>query len=342
MSVTAACAEGWDVSESSRITVSQGSRMACDHPSSRRARCAHRALSAVALLAMTAGSVTACSGEGAGRPDPAPSATAESTPAASRTGEADKVTRHMIDNNGHRVAFYVTEGHGPAIVLDAGGGEDASYWKDLVAKLHAATGAKIITYDRAGLGRSEPVPGPWDVASAVSDLQAGLRRLGVREDVILVAHSQAGEIATYFVRENPEAVSGAVLVDAGLPPLYTDEEIARIVAANRPAVEAAKKAPSKPANRQLIAIAESYVPMHKAYHEVSWPDAVPATVIVSEKTPFTGSPLDARRWRDAAVSFARGGPNRTLVTAKGSSHDVPKDRPALVLEEIEKMAAAQN
>ncbi|WP_328318288.1 hypothetical protein [Streptomyces sp. NBC_00388] len=72
---------------------------------------------------------------------------------------------------------------------------------------------------------------------------------------------------------------------------------ARLVAAGQPAVDAAKKNPSTPQNRQLISTAESYVPMHKAYDRASWPDSLPAVVIVSEKTPFDGSPEDARRPR---------------------------------------------
>ncbi|MFI5775422.1 alpha/beta fold hydrolase [Streptomyces sp. NPDC051658] len=154
-----------------------------------------------------------------------------------------------------------------------------------------------------------------------------------------MSHSQAGEVATYFTRGNRQLVSGAVLVDASLPELYTDEEIARLVAANKPQVDAAKADPSTKENRQLIATAENYAPMHQAYHQVSWPDSVPATVIVSEKTPFDGSPEDAQLWRDAAAAFA--GPDRTLITAEGSSHDIPIERPDLVLSEIEKMATAR-
>ncbi|CAM5567393.1 alpha/beta hydrolase [Streptomyces hirsutus] len=170
----------------------------------------------------------------------------------------------------------------------------------------------------------------------------GSSSLGVTENVTLVAHSQAGQIATCFAKDNPKMLSGAVLVDANLPPLFTDEGIARLVAISRPQVDAAKKDPDKPQNRQLISTAESFVSTNKAYHKVTWPDAVPATVIVSEKTPFDGSPEDAQRWRDAAASFVRDGPHRTLVTAEGSSHDVPKDRPGLVLKEIESMVATQH
>ena len=117
----------------------------------------------------------------------------------------------------HRLAFHVTPGHLPAIVLDAGGGLDSSYWAKLVPQLAKDTGSEVITYDRAGIGASDEVPGPWKVQDAVSDLAAGLRALGATHDVVLVSHSLAGEIATYFVRDNPGWVSGAVLVDASLP-----------------------------------------------------------------------------------------------------------------------------
>ncbi|MFF3444324.1 alpha/beta fold hydrolase [Streptosporangium sp. NPDC002721] len=247
----------------------------------------------------------------------------------------------MISNNGHRLAFHVTPGHLPAIVLDSGGGEDSSYWNDLVPQLSKATGSKIITYDRAGLGDSDAVKGPWNVHGAVSDLRAGLRRLGVTRDVILVSHSQAGEVATYFVREHPRWVSGAVLVDANLPPFYTDAQIARIVAVYTPQIKELKKQPSTRRNRQLIATATNFGPVHHAYHQVSWPKSVPAIVIVSGKTPFEDSPQDAQHWRDAAAAFTKAGPERTLITAEGTSHDIAKDEPELVLDQIEQMVSTR-
>ncbi|GAB2862628.1 alpha/beta hydrolase [Actinoallomurus bryophytorum] len=299
-------------------------------------RSTYRVLPALALLTLTAGAVTAC---GDDHSSPEHAATSPASPEAGRSG----VSRvHMITSDGHRVAFYVTPGNGHTIVLDSGGGEDSSQWKDIAPKLHADTGATVITYDRAGLGKSDVVPGPWKVQSAVSDLKSGLEQLGVTGHVTLVSHSQAGEIANYFARDNPKMLSGAVLVDANLPPFFTDQEIPRLVAASRPQVDAAKKDPGKPENRQLISTAEGFAPAHRAFHKVTWPDSVPATVMVSEKTPFDGSPVDARRWRDAAASFAQDGPGRTLVTVKGSSHEVPTDRPDLVLKEVEDMVAARH
>jgi pimeloyl-ACP methyl ester carboxylesterase len=302
----------------------------------RKRRSTYRVPLALALLTFTAGTVTACS-DNESAPEHAASSSA--TPGA---GQAGTAKLHMITSDGHRLAFYVTQGNGHTIVLDSGGGEDSSQWKDLVPKLHADTGATVITYDRAGLGKSDVVPGPWKVGSAVSDLKAGLEQLGIAKDVTLVSHSQAGEIANYLAKDNPEMLSGAVLIDANLPQFFTDEEIPRLVAAAKPQVDAAKKDPEKPENRQLISTADGFAAAHRAFHKVTWPNSVPATVIVSETTPFDGSPEDARRWRDAAASFAQEAPDRTLLIAKGTSHEVPTERPDLVLNAIEDMFAAQH
>ncbi|GAA1311951.1 alpha/beta fold hydrolase [Pseudonocardia xinjiangensis] len=302
-----------------------------------------RAALALVLPVAVVGAVAACGDSAAPKAAPAagPAASASevSTDAAGPANSAPAADLHMIAHDGHRLAFHLTPGHSPTLVLDAGGGEDSSYWDALVAQLWQATGSQIITYDRAGMGASDEVKGPWDGRAAASDLQAGLRELGVTRDVVLVSHSQAGEVATYFARANPGVLSGAVLVDANLPQFFTDTQIQRIVALTAPQIEALMKQPSTKENRQLIGTAEDFGPTHQAYHKVSWPDSVPVTVIVAEKTPFDGSAQDAQRWRDAAATFVAAGPGRTLVTAQGSSHDVPKDKPALVLNEIEQMAA---
>lgn len=276
------------------------------------------------------GALTAC-----GASDAAPST---STPATtSSAAAAADPTLRMVSNGGHRLAFHVTPGHLPAIVLDAGGGDDSSHWKTLVPVLARNTGSEIITYDRAGAGASDEVPGPWRVQDAVSDLEAGLTQLGATHDVVLVSHSLAGEIATYFVNKNPRWIAGAVLVDASLPDFYTDSEVAKLDAAYAGQTEQLKKQPSTRQTRQLLAVAENSADMHRAYHQMSWPDTVPATVIVSARTPLD-TPDDAQLWRDAQARFAAAAPNRNLVVADNSSHDIPVDRPDVVIKAVDDMA----
>jgi pimeloyl-ACP methyl ester carboxylesterase len=269
---------------------------------------------------------------------PAPARTV--TPTAGPATSSTRSTLHMITNQGHQLAFQVTPGHLPAIVLDAGGGLDSSYWKNIVPVLAKKTGSEIITYDREGMGASDPVPGPWQVHNAVSDLETGLTELGATHDVILVSHSEAGEIATYITRQYPAQFVGAVLVDASLPQFSTDTEIARVAAATQAqvtAIQALESTSVTKADRQLLAVAADYLTDQRAYHQITWPASVPATVVVSSETPFPTSAPDAQAWRTAQAEFAKAAPNRQLVTAAPSSHDIPLDRPDIVEAQIEAM-----
>jgi len=109
---------------------------------------------------------------------------AQSSPAAatSKTFAVPATTLRMTSNDDHKLAFYVTPGKLPAIVLDAGGGLDHSYWKKLVPALASQTGSEIITYDRSGEGKSSEVPGAFDPKSAADDLDSGLRQIGLHDD----------------------------------------------------------------------------------------------------------------------------------------------------------------
>lgn len=256
---------------------------------------------------------------------------------------ARPVATQLIDVDGHKIAFHVTpgegaQGKGSTIVLDAGGGLDSSYWDAFVPQLVKRTGAAIITYDRAGFGASDDVSGAWNVHSATRDLAVGLEKLHATHRVTLVSHSIAGEIATYLTGQHPGWFTGAVLVDANVPDYFTDEAIARGMAIYAPIIAATKAAPPSKPGRQLLAVADSFVATSREFHGASWPVSVLAIVIVSEKTPFD-APADAQWWRDAHAQFAKRAPNRRLVTAAGSSHDVAHDRADVILGAIVDVAA---
>lgn len=254
----------------------------------------------------------------------------------STTTAATSASTRIIERDGRKIAFHIIPGKLPAIVLDAGGGEDSSYWSTFAPELAKRTGATIITYDRAGFGGSDEAPGPWSLTGAINDLEAGLRALGATRDTILVSHSLAGEIATGITARHPDWFAGAVMVDANVPEFYTDEMIARQVKVYAPLIEQLRTAPSTPANRQLLALAESFEPVSRAFHKMEWPITVPVAVIVAEKPPQP-DPADAQAWRDAHALFARKAPNRTLIIADKSSHDVVRDRPDVVLNAIAAM-----
>ncbi|MCS7481554.1 alpha/beta fold hydrolase [Umezawaea endophytica] len=282
----------------------------------------------VTAAALLAASLAACS------TPTAASSPSPSTP-TSTSAPVEFQTR-KVTNAEHDLVFHVVDGKLPALVLDAGGGLSSSYWKDLAPKLAKATGSKVITYDRAGEGESDEVSGPWRVENAVSDLEAGLKELGVTKDVVLVSHSIAGEVATNFVTKNPGWVSGAVLIDANVPDFFTDD----MLTAFEPVIEQQKAdllaKDSTKKNRQLLAVMVDYATVHRTFHKLSWPNDVPVTAIVASETPFVDSPEAAKLWRDAQAHFAQAGPNRKHVVAENTSHEgIVTERPEIITNAIE-------
>jgi pimeloyl-ACP methyl ester carboxylesterase len=273
---------------------------------------------------------TAASSPASSTPAYTPVNTSASSTSASEPAGSETIT---VTNAEHDLVFHVVDGGLPALVLDAGGGLSSSYWAGLAPRLAEATGSKVITYDRAGEGESDEVSGPWRVENAVSDLEAGLEELGVTDDVVLVSHSIAGEVATNFVNKNPGWVSGAVLVDANVPDFFSDE----MLTAFEPVIEEQRTAlmaqASTKNNRQLLAVLVDYAPVHRVFHKLSWPKDVPVTAIVSAETPFD-NPDAAKLWRDGQAHFAQAGPNRKHVVAENTSHE------NIVTEHPEVIAAA--
>ena len=72
----------------------------------------------------------------------------------------------------------------------------------------------LCSYDRAGLGWSDPAPQPMSLDDRADDLRAMLSAAGLTGPLILVGHSYGGYIVRAFAKSQPERVAGIVLVDA--------------------------------------------------------------------------------------------------------------------------------
>ena len=60
----------------------------------------------------------------------------------------------LVDVGGYKLHFVVFKGKGMPILFDAGGGEDATTWDKIIRSVAEGTAATLITYDRAGFGKS--------------------------------------------------------------------------------------------------------------------------------------------------------------------------------------------
>ena len=122
----------------------------------------------------------------------------------------------FVDVDGHRLhVLAMGDSGGPALVFESGLMSTMLSWRDLQPEI--AKSSRTLSYDRAGLGWSDPGPMPRDAAQIVKELRALLHRAEIEPPYILVGHSFAGLTTRLFAAEFPDEVAGLVLIDPVVP-----------------------------------------------------------------------------------------------------------------------------
>jgi pimeloyl-ACP methyl ester carboxylesterase len=130
-------------------------------------------------------------------------------------GESAQPSDSLISIGTHRLQIH-REGKGtPAVVIDAGITDQLDKLRPLQDRLAQAT--SVITYNRAGYGKSEPGPLPRGGAREADELKALLDKASVPGPYVLVGHSLGAVNVMLFASRHPKDVAGIVLLDP--PPL---------------------------------------------------------------------------------------------------------------------------
>ena len=114
----------------------------------------------------------------------------------------------LLDVGDYKLHFNIYKNSGIPILFESGGGYDGTVWNDVVRRLHDSINATLITYDRAGMGKSGIDTNNINILSEVKGLETALKKLGYTKDIFLVAHSFGGAYATLFSARNKDQVSG--------------------------------------------------------------------------------------------------------------------------------------
>src|SRR5690348_14434873 len=96
----------------------------------------------------------------------------------------NKTIDTLVDVGGYRLHFNIIKGKGIPILFEAGGGEDATTWGDLLTKVSESTQATLISYDRAGFGKSTFDTTRHGILKGVKGLETGLSKLGFNGNII--------------------------------------------------------------------------------------------------------------------------------------------------------------
>jgi pimeloyl-ACP methyl ester carboxylesterase len=96
----------------------------------------------------------------------------------------------------HLTCSGVSAGRAPTVVLEAGFGSPSATWNRVQPEV--AKFARVCSYDRAGLGGSDPAPARRTVVSLTEDLHALLVNAKVPGPYVLVGHSLGGILARLY------------------------------------------------------------------------------------------------------------------------------------------------
>jgi pimeloyl-ACP methyl ester carboxylesterase len=119
--------------------------------------------------------------------------------------------RRVDVGGGRKLNLYCIGQGEPTVVFEAGGFDPAMTWALVQPAVAART--RACSYDRAGLGYSDPSPRPPTPANVVDDLHRLLSKAGIDGPLVLVGHSLGGFDAKLYAATYPEQVAGLVLVD---------------------------------------------------------------------------------------------------------------------------------
>jgi hypothetical protein len=92
--------------------------------------------------------------------------------------------------NGRKMRIDCTGSGSPTIVLDAGGGADGLMWGGVQPVLAKTT--RVCSYDRAGMGWSDPLPPPRDADHVAAELHGLLAAGRINSPIVLMGAGPPG------------------------------------------------------------------------------------------------------------------------------------------------------
>ena len=255
---------------------------------------------------------------------------------------------HLVDIGGYRLHLWCTGDGAPAVILDTGLGGSSAGWGFVQPDVARFT--RVCSYDRAGMGYSDPGPSPRTARRIANELAELLARSGIPGPVVLVGTSIAGFDVRVFASDHPERVAGLVLVDASheddahevprmarFVPLLSTIGVLRLVGVSF-GQEIESLAPSVRQFAQATrfraagyqAAADEITHIRESAEEVR-SSRRKLTIPVLVVTGARGADENWRRLQQDQASLSERG---CLIIAQQSGHVVAADQPEIVVDAI--------
>ncbi|MCJ7682072.1 MAG: alpha/beta hydrolase [Candidatus Aminicenantes bacterium] len=131
-------------------------------------------------------------------------------------------TEKMVDVGG-RELHCILYGQGePTVVLISGFNAPQETWNAIIPAL--AETATVVTYDRAGIGKSTLRDLPAHGKQSALDLHVLLEKLDLPEPYVLVGHSYGVRVVRLYASIYPDTVGGMVFLDGQHPDILDEQK----------------------------------------------------------------------------------------------------------------------
>jgi pimeloyl-ACP methyl ester carboxylesterase len=232
------------------------------------------------------------------------------------------------------------EGTGASTVLLIAGFEASSEtWASVQPTI--AQRSRVCSYDKFGTGTSDAPPSPQTFATQAEDLRNALRSLGDPGPFVVVGHSFGGSEAITFAAMHRSEVKGVVLVDAS--PSTWQSAACAVTDDGSPGAQGFE---------QVCAMTSSptgnveHLDGPAAFAEVGTIDTLGdlpmAVLTAAAHERGLGSAQSARLdeiWSTGQARWASLSSASRLVSVDGTGHNIQIDKPAAVIEQIERLSA---
>jgi pimeloyl-ACP methyl ester carboxylesterase len=118
----------------------------------------------------------------------------------------------LVDVGGHQLHIWCTGSGEPTVILENGLGGSTLSWSFVQPEVAKFT--RVCSYDRAGMGYSDPGPSPRTARRIAQELAELLDHTGINGRLVLAGASIGGLFVRVFASEHGDRVGGLVLVDA--------------------------------------------------------------------------------------------------------------------------------
>ena len=243
--------------------------------------------------------------------------------------------------------YVLVEGKGrPTVIFLTGKGCPQTDFKKVYNKIKNTT--QIFSYDRAGLGQSQPFKNERTVDTMAFELHELLLKENIKPPYVLVGHSLGGYIMRCFVNMYPNTVSGLMFIEPAHEYEFkngleirndSDKVVFREEFKSYLKVSGRTKTHNAESKKSFDFDSSGFSTNQHIIKNLKVPTEIPITLLISKKADVDNEYIDKEiEYRiQFFENWKKINPQTKIITTDKASHFIHLDEPSLVIDEINEL-----